>query len=249
MKIDGNAINDSLYNFKLWFGDFTIELSPLLVLLGMLMTGVDVLLNGRLATNLYFEVPWAIVQIIAIDGLWFAVLLRILEYKHSLAVWPILRYIVIVVVAGSMVVVAFVMTDIVLVQQVQSMGSSLQAMQYLGVPVAWFTHFRAMLLVATATIAMLFSHSHSLKRVTRKAKEATEKPQVQTTIREVESTLQAIPQVTQSTQKRSPEYSRLYDFMAQNRSQLKYENIATMAQVSYGMVKKHAPSIKKELGI
>lgn len=249
MKIDGNAINDSLHNFKLWFGDFTIELSPLLVLVGMLMTGVDVLLNGRLATNLYFEVPWAVVQIIAIDGLWFAILLRILQYEHKRTVVSWLRYTAIVIVALSMVGVAFLMSDIVLVQQVQSIDSSLRAMQYLGIPVSWFTHFRAMLLVATATIAMLFSHSHSLKRVTRKTKEPTQVSTERTTVREVESTVQAIPLVAQSTTKRSPEYMRLYEIMANGHSRSGYEDIATMAQVSMGMVKKHAPGIRKELGI
>lgn len=157
MKIDGNTINDGLHDFKTWFSDFTIELSPLLILIGMLMTGVDIYLSGRLATQIWFEIPWAIAQVLAIDGLWFAVWVRILDYDHKRKVFSWIRFIGMALVGLAMVLVAFVMNDIVLFQQVNSIATSLGAMATLGIPIALFTHFRAMLLVATATLAMLFS--------------------------------------------------------------------------------------------
>lgn len=157
MKFQGDTINDGLHSFKLWFSDFAIELSPILVLIGMLMTGVDIYLNGRLATQTWFEVPWAIVQVIAVDGLWFAVWLRILTHKHERKWGAWLWFLSMIGVGLAMLIVAFIMNDIVLFQQVNSIASSLGAMSILGIPIAIFTHFRAGLLVATATLAMLFS--------------------------------------------------------------------------------------------
>src|SRR5258708_12017482 len=166
---DGDAINDGLHNFKVWFSDFAIELSPLLVLVGMLMTGVDIYLSGRLATQIWFEIPWAIAQVLAIDGLWFAVWLRILGHKHEGKVWPWLRFVGLAIVGLAMVVVAFIMNDIVLFQQVNGIASSVGVMAILGIPVALFTHFRAGLLVVTATLAMLFSRKRHVQDAHKKA--------------------------------------------------------------------------------
>src|SRR5258708_36088308 len=145
MNFDGDAINDGLHSFKVWFSDFAIELSPLLVLVGMLITGVDIYLSGRLATQIWFEIPWAIAQVLAIDGLWFAVWLRILSHKHEGKVWPWLRFVGMAIVGLAMVVVAFIMNDVVLFQQVNGIASSGGVMATLGIPFPLFTHFRSSL--------------------------------------------------------------------------------------------------------
>lgn len=245
---DGDAINDGLHNFKVWFSDFAIELSPLLVLVGMLMTGVDIYLSGRLATQIWFEIPWAIVQVIAIDGLWFAVWLRILEHKHERRVWPWLRFLAMAIVGLAMIIVAFVMNDIVLFQQVNSITSSLGAMATLGIPVALFTHFRAGLLVVTATLAMLFSRKRHSQDVPKKATpKSTPKAIVATP--EVTVTQVTTPQlVALPAPTHSQEYEKIKAIMAMPGGLEKDKTaIATEAQVGYSTVKKWAPRIKQEL--
>lgn len=249
MKFDGDAINDGLHNFKVWFSDFAIELSPLLVLTGMLMTGVDIYLSGRLATQMWFEIPWAIVQVIAIDGLWFAVWLRILQHTHERkwATW--LWYMAMGIVGLAMVIVAFIMNDIVLFQQVNSISSSLGAMAMLGIPVAIFTHFRAGLLVATATLAMLFSRK---RHVQEQARRAMPRPAPKATVATSTVTIMPVtnPQfVALPAPTRSQEYEKIKAIMAMPGGlNMDKTAIAAQAQVGYSTVKKWAPKIKQELG-
>ena len=245
---DGDAINDGLHNFKVWFSDFAIELSPLLVLVGMLMTGVDIYLSGRLATQIWFEIPWAIVQVIAIDGLWFAVWLRILQHNHERkwATW--LWYMAMVIVGLVMIIVAFVMNDIVLFQQVNSISSSLGAMAMLGIPVAIFTHFRAGLLVATATLAMLFSRKRHSQDAPKKATPRST-PRAMVVTPEVTVTQVTSPQlVALPAPTHSQEYEAIMAIMAiPGGIEKSYKAISTEAQVGYSTVKKWAPKIKQEL--
>jgi len=248
MKFDGDVINDGLHNFKVWFSDFAIELSPLLVLVGMLMTGVDIYLSGRLATQIWFEIPWAIAQVLAIDGLWFAVWLRILGHSHEKKVWPWLRFVGLAIVGLAMVVVAFIMNDIVLFQQVNGIASSVGVMATLGIPVAIFTHFRAGLLVVTATLAMLFSRKRHSQDAPKKATPKST-PKAMVAMPEVTVTQVTSPQlVALPAPAHSQEYEAIMAIMAMPGGREKsYKAISLQAQVGYSTVKKWAPKIRREL--
>src|SRR6266566_2797992 len=85
----GQSINDAGREFKLWFTDFTLVYSPILIVLGLILTGIDLFLNLGIGNSLWFKLPWSIVQLFAVDGLWFAVWNRILqdEYKWQFALY------------------------------------------------------------------------------------------------------------------------------------------------------------------
>src|SRR6266487_2298484 len=128
----GETINQAGRDIKAWLSEFMLVYSPIFVLLGMLMTGADVYLNGRLAVSIWFMVPWSIVQVLAVDGLWFAVWIRILtdEYKWRWAFYHGFT----ILIGVTMTCIAVVLSDIVFFQQTMNIGSSLQAMQVIGIP-------------------------------------------------------------------------------------------------------------------
>ncbi len=254
-----------------------IELSPLLVLIGMLMTGVDIYLAGRLATQIWFEIPWAIVQVLAIDGLWFAVWLRILSHTYERHWLSWARLLGMIVIGLAMVAVAFLMNDIVLFQQVDGLSTSLGAMAILGIPLAIFTHFRAGLLVATATLAMLFSRKRhipvSQPMAAQKAKASQPRANRVAKVTVVESEPKAIPEVAISHQESndglmevaneqangliesstvSPKYGLIKEAMANSVARGEKVNLRAIANetgAGYSTVKLYAPQIKTELGV
>src|SRR6266699_1858706 len=149
----GERVNDGGRNFKFWFTDFTLVYTPIFVLVGILMTGFDLYVNIGIADTLWFKVPWAAVQVLAVDGLWFAVWIRILTDEYR---WNKIAYHIFIILLGLVMTgIGIVMTDIVFFQEYMSLSSSTASINLIGISVGIFLHSRAILLMLTATLAII----------------------------------------------------------------------------------------------
>lgn len=157
--IRGESITNGLRSFNNWRDDFLIELSTLLLMIGFIMGTVDILTRGGLVTATWFTLSWAIVQAIAIDGLFFAVWGKIARAKWEKG--HRLRYTAMVFVGVILAIVAMLVNDILSYQQLANIADSLVAMHSLHIDSSLFVHTRAILVVAVALLVQLFCRSHS----------------------------------------------------------------------------------------
>ncbi len=149
----GEAINEGGRSFKGWFTDFTLVFSPILIVFGLMLTGVDLFLNLGISNNLVYRVLWSLAQLFAVDGLWFAVWNRILTDEYR---WRYIWYHGLMIVFGvALTLVAIIMTYIVFTQDYLSLKNSSAAMEYLGIPIWGFLLTRSGLLMLTATMAIV----------------------------------------------------------------------------------------------
>src|SRR5436305_492024 len=87
----GARIIIALRNMNRWLDDFLIELCRPLLMLLLICATVALFTGGHLALAPWFNVAWAILQAVAIDGLFFAVWAKIRRAhgKERLALIPI----------------------------------------------------------------------------------------------------------------------------------------------------------------
>jgi hypothetical protein len=247
----GDRINDGGRQFKAWFTEFTLIYSPLLIVAGLILTGIDLYLNLGIGNNFWFKLPWSIAQLFAVDGLLFAVWNRILtdEYK-----WQHTPYHAFLIFLGlCMAGIAIVMNYIIFTQDYMGLRDSVAAMNFIGIPVGLFLFVRSILLVLTAVFAiMLDKVMRSKVRSTRKSSESKPKstpaqtivPTPSTTISEDKPAILALP----APSKREAVKSTLEKFIVEGRP-FTYQQIADESGASLQTVKMHAPKIKKELGL
>src|SRR5258707_13963885 len=69
------------YDFSEWVGEMAIAYSPAMFSVGMAMVAVSIALRGAIATNVIFDVAWAIVTAVCVDGLWLGVRLRLRDSR------------------------------------------------------------------------------------------------------------------------------------------------------------------------
>lgn len=243
----GEKINTAGREFKSWFMDFTLVYTPIFVLVGLLMTGTNTYLNGRLATSLWFMVPWALVQVLAVDGLWFAVWIRILtdEYRWG---WFIYHFFLILV-GFTMTGIGIVMADILFFQEALGITSSLAAMQVIGLPLGIFLHSRAVLLMATATLAIILDkRMRSKPRFSASTvRKSSPKPEPATVVIPADKpVVLALPEPAKPNGYREAIKSTMARFMAEGKSYT-YKDLAAETGASLQTVKVHAPKIKQEL--
>src|SRR5436305_11249281 len=124
------GILQALRNLNRWLDEFLIELSRPLLLLGFICATVDLLTSGRLAITPWFSYAWAVVQAVAIDGLFFAVWAQIKRTsdRKRLALLPV---------GVGLSLVVFFINGVLTLQQVQSVASSV-AMQELHIDPSLF---------------------------------------------------------------------------------------------------------------
>src|SRR5258707_14121145 len=65
------------YDFSEWVGEMAIAYSPAMFSVVMGMVSVSIALRGAIATNVIFDVAWAIVKAVCVDGLWLGGWLRL----------------------------------------------------------------------------------------------------------------------------------------------------------------------------
>jgi hypothetical protein len=139
--------------FNEWRDDFLIEASTLLLIAGFILGTIDIFVGGGVATTSWFKVSWAIVQALAIDGLFFAVWGRVARAQWTRGTWH--RNIPMVAVGLILALVAMLVNDILTYQQVNELADSIGAIKRLGIDVQAFTAARAILVVAVGVLVQL----------------------------------------------------------------------------------------------
>ena len=147
-------LTDWLHSFNNWRDDFLIEASTLLLMVGFIMGTVDLLIGGGVVTQSWFTVSWAIVQAIAIDGLFFAVWGKIARSHWEKGYR--LRLLAMVFVGLLLAMVAMLVNDVLSYQQVANIANSFTAMRTLHISSVAFVWTRAILVVAVALLVQLF---------------------------------------------------------------------------------------------
>ncbi len=242
----GESVNNAGREFKAWFTDFTLVYSPIFIVVGLILTGIDLFLNLGISNSLWFRIPWSIAQLFAVDGLWFAVWNRILtdEYK-----WRLFAYHTFIIFFGlSMTVIAITMNYIIFTQEYMGLRDSVTAMNFIGVPVGLFLFIRSVLLMLTATLAIILDKVMRYRpRAGRKFSEPKLKPEPGVKIiPEDKPAVLALPEPAKPNSKREAVKSTIEKFIAEGRTYT-YQDIATASGASLQTVKVHAPKIKQEL--
>jgi hypothetical protein len=247
----GEQINNAGREFKIWFTDFTLVYSPIFIVFGLILTGVDLFLNLGLGNSMWFRIPWSIVQLFAVDGLWFATWNRILTDEYRMKYIPYHAFLIFFGII--LTAIAITMNYIVFTQDYIGLKDSVAAMNFLGIPVGLFLFVRSVLLMLTATLAIVLDKVMRTKRQ-YKASTAKSKPKYDPipqdhveSIEETKPELLALPEPKPSGYKEQIRET-IEKFMAENKPYT-YQDIADAIPCSVQTVKVHAPKIKKELAL
>jgi hypothetical protein len=252
----GETINQAGREFKRWFTDFTLVYSPIFIVLGLILTGVDLFLNLGIGNSLWFRVPWSIAQLFAVDGLWFAVWNRILADEYKKKLWAYHTFIILFGLA--MTGIAVTMNYIIFTQDYMGLKDSVAAMNFIGIPVSWFLLTRSILLMLTATLAIVLDKvmrtklrfkASTSKKFSHVPDEPTPKPvpRVERIVEDKPAVL-ALPEPAKPNGYRDAVKSTMEKFIEEGRAYT-YQDIANEIGASLQTVKVHAPKIKRELGL
>lgn len=152
--ISGQDLINGLRAFNSWRDDFFIELSTLFLMIGFVAGTVDVLTSDGLSQIPWFNMAWAIVQAIAIDGLFFAVWGKIRRATWTRATW--FSSSVLVGVGLLLAIVASLVNGLLSYQELNQIADVRIAMASLGIDQATFTYARAILVVLVSILVSLF---------------------------------------------------------------------------------------------
>ncbi len=245
----GERINSVGREFKVWFTDFALVYSPILIVLGLIFTGIDLFLNLGLGNSLWFKVPWTFAQLFAVDGLWFSLWNRILTDEYKVKYIPYHAFLILLGLA--MTGIAITMNYIIFTQDYMGLRDSVAAMNFVGIPVGLFLLVRSILLMATATLAIVLDKVMRTKRqykpgTAKKSSEPTPKPEPRIErISEAEPPVLALPEPKPTSHKDAIK-STIEKFMADGRTYT-YQDIADAIPCSIQTVKVHAPKIKAQI--
>lgn len=245
----GESINSAGREFKAWFTDFTLVYSPIFIVIGLILTGVDLFLNLGIGNSMAFRIPWSIAQLFAVDGLWFAVWNRILTDEYQVKYLP--YHIFLILFGITMTGIAITMNYIIFTQDYLGLRDSVAAMNFLGIPVGLFLLVRSVLLMATATLAIVLDKVMRTKRQYRAS--TSHKPVNKLYVPEPstkivpadEPPILALPEPKPTGYKQQIR-STIEKFNAEGKPYT-YQEIADAVPCSLQTVKVHAPKIKKEL--
>ena len=239
----GEKINDGGRGFKVWFTDFTLVYSPIFIVLGLILTGLDLFLNLGLSGSLWFRIPWSIAQLFAVDGLWFAVWNRILTDEYRRSLWFYHGFLI--VLGISMTAIAITMNYIIFTQDYMRLKDSVAAMNFVGIPVGLFLFVRSVLLMLTATLAIVLDKV--MRSRSRSSRKFSARPESIIVVPADRPAVLALPEPAKPNGKREAIKSTMEKFIAEGRKYT-YQDIANETGASLQTVKVYAPKIKKELG-
>lgn len=164
LKLNGDSLTDGLRAFNEWRDDFLIELSTLMLMVGFIVGTVDVFTQGGLSSVPVFNYSWAIIQAIAIDGLFFAVWGRI---RRATWTWrKAFNNLMMIIVGLLLAIVASLVNGLLSYQELNHVANVAQAMQHLGVDQSTFTYFRAILVVLVSVLVALFGRTYTNEQKT-----------------------------------------------------------------------------------
>ena len=247
------------YDFSEWVGEMAIAYSPAMFSVGMAMVAVSIALRGAIATNVIFDVAWAIVTAVCVDGLWLGVWLRLSDSR--ITDWASgLRYMATLLVALLMFVVGAAMSVLVTFQQVNGVSDELIAMNTLHIDSLTFVVARGLLVMLCASLAILFKLKKPEPITSEKAKPKAKISPKQSNVTISETSPLALPEPKEANQelpvidilRARPEsrYELIKAAMAKaidNGEKLNLKAIADETGAGYSTVKLYAPKIKKEL--
>jgi hypothetical protein len=162
--MQGQDIINKLRAFNAWRDDFLIECSTLFLMIGFVAGTVDVLTSDGLSQIQWFNLAWAIVQAIAIDGLFFAVWGKIRRATWSWATCG--RSSALVAVGLLLAIVASLVNGLLSYQELNGLSDVRRAMVALGIDQATFTYARAILVVLVSILVALFCREATEKQAT-----------------------------------------------------------------------------------
>lgn len=156
--MDGEAITQGLRAFNNWRDDFLIELTTLLLMIGFVIGTIDVLTSGGLSQIGAVNYAWAVVQAVAIDGLFFAVWgkIRRLEWTWRL----VFNNVMLIAVGLLLAVVAALVNNILGYEELNHVATLGQVMANLGVDATIFSYVRSTLVVLVSILVALFARNH-----------------------------------------------------------------------------------------
>src|SRR5450755_4285666 len=117
--------------FNEWRDAIVIEAATGLLISGFILGTIDIFVGGGVATAAWFKISWAVVQALAIDGLFFAVWGRVAKAQWTRA--NLQKNIPLVAVGLVLALVAALVNDILTYQQVNSLANSIDAIRKLGI--------------------------------------------------------------------------------------------------------------------
>jgi len=238
----GEKINNAGREFKLWFTEFTLVYSPILIVVGLILTGLDLFLNLGISGSLWFRVPWSIAQLFAVDGLWFSIWNRILTDEYRRSLWFYHGFLI--VLGISMTAIAITMNYIIFTQDYMRLKDSVAAMNFVGIPVGLFLFVRSVLLMLTATLAIVLDKV--MRSRSRSSRKVYTRPENVVIVPADKPAILALPEPTKPNGKREAIKSTMERFIAEGRKYT-YQDIANDTGASLQTVKVYAPKIKQEL--
>lgn len=155
-------ITVGLRGFNEWLDEFLIEASTRLLMIGFVAGTVDVFTQGILSTFGAFNIAWAVVQAIALDGLFFAVWGRIARAEWTRSLWR--QNAMLVTIGVLLAIVAMMVNGILSYQELMAIGNVKVAMASLHVDQTFFTAARSFLVVIVAIFVALFCRSQPQKQ-------------------------------------------------------------------------------------
>src|SRR5260221_12248523 len=126
-------------------------------MVGFVAGTVDVFTKGGLSTNGLFNMSWAIVQAVAIDGLFFAVWGRIARLEWTRR--KVFNNVMLIVVGLLLAIVATLVNGILSYQELMNVANVKDAMVKLAVDQTAFTYARSILVVIVSILVALFCRS------------------------------------------------------------------------------------------
>ncbi len=216
--------------------------SPIFIVLGLILTGLDLFLNLGLSGSLWFRIPWSIAQLFAVDGLWFAVWNRILTDEYRRSLWFYHGFLI--VLGISMTAIAITMNYIIFTQDYMRLKDSVAAMNFVGIPVGLFLFVRSVLLMLTATLAIVLDKV--MRSRSRSNRKFSPRPESIVVVQADKPAVLALPEPAKPNSKREAIKSTMEKFIAEGRKYT-YQDIVNETGASLQTVKVYAPKIKQEL--
>jgi hypothetical protein len=246
----GENINEAGREFKTWFTDFTLVYSPIFIVFGLILTGVDLLLNLGMGNSLWFKIPWTLAQLFAVDGIWFAIWNRILTDEYR---WKYFFYHAFLILFGiAMTLIAITMNYIIFTQDYLGLKDGAAAMNFIGIPVSWFLLIRSILLMLTATLAIVLDKVMRTKRqyrvsTSKKSSYVPHVPEPHTTVVPADK---PAPVLMIASPKPNGYREKIRSTMEKYRAEGRiytYQDIANEIGCKLQTVKVHAPRVRREI--
>jgi hypothetical protein len=245
LKVNGRGVIRWFQSANSFIEELLMQVSRMALMLGFVGATISMFTSKfGIASMPWFQVSWAIVQAIAVDGLFFVVWARVRDMQ-----WSVLRgwY---VFVGVLLAVVACLVNNVLSYQEMVQLPSVLDAMVHLGVTESVFSTVRSILVTLVAVLVVTLPRD-GVQFETEKVK-----------VCECDAVCELLPDgsrvaigesVSDTTSDTTsslvlPDGSRQAQIWAMIESGSPYQSIADELGISLSTVKRHAAKMKVVLG-